>query len=199
MSEMFPKELLERMRVMIESGIMAKSDKYHKLHPGYPIEIKEGLSGHFNITATGKSDSSIWLEVFESGEWSTPKEYLNRCSDAGAYTKTAWEYIERFPDETVEELLIRFRIRESINPLIRASAPTMKQAQEVAELLHEWAIQRDRYTDEECFANDELNFMRKSRRKKVDQGKDPACFDGLCIERNLDKILNGVTTREINW
>lgn len=83
-------ELLERMREAVESGRLIRSDKYHKIDTNYPIEIVEMHDG-YSVRATGVSDSSIWLRVYETGLCDTPCSFLNACDAEGAYTKTAWE------------------------------------------------------------------------------------------------------------
>lgn len=188
-------KLLERMRKAVESGLMNKSDKCHKIDTGYPIEIVKLCNG-YGVRATGISDSSIWLRVYESGLGDTPRSFLNACDAAGAYTKTAWELLGRQSGITVAQMITHFNIRGSIRPLLRTNEISREDAEAMAALLREWAVVREQITDEECFVMNQLNFLRKSRRKKNNE-QEPGCFDGLCIDRQLANILPNV--RDAAW
>lgn len=93
-------------------------------------------------------------------------------------------------------MITHFNIRGSIRPLLRTNGISREDAEEMVTLLREWAVVREQLSDEECFAMDELNFLRKSRRKKNSE-QEPGCFDGLCIDRKLASIYPNV--RDAAW
>lgn len=188
--------LLERMRKAIEGNLLNKSDKYHKLDLGYPIVAVESPGG-YQVSATGISDSSIWLKVFESKAYSDVPSFLSACDVAGAYTATGWELLRKQPEVTVKQMIDHFKIKDYIRPLLRTPLIAERDAECIITLLSEWAAVREQFTDEECYAMDELAFMRKTRRKKSDGEKDPACFDGLCLDRKLAGIYPNV--RDAAW
>jgi len=190
-------KMLDRLKKAIESGMLHKSDKYHKVNLDYPITIDRYESGCI-VRATNISDSSIWLKVYETaGLNDDPRAFLNAVDAENASTKYAWKMLAEQPDATVNDMMVRFNIRASIHQVTKTPLLKEKDAQAVAELLAEWGAVRCLLDDQECYNNDSLTFMRETRRKKADESERPGCFDGLCIDRMLVNKLPNV--RDAAW
>lgn len=97
---------------------------------------------------------------------------------------------EKNPAITAKEILTKFGIFDRPTYWTYAKSDSIDDINCVKELLIEFASLRDSLN----LTDKKFNFMRVNKRTKLDDQTAviPRCFDGLCLESNIMKILQGV-------
>ncbi len=179
-------ELLERMKALIEKGIIKQTDKYFRLSFSIlPIVENSAYTEEFILTCLAWSDSAVYNDVYENGgKCLKTDEYLNRCDSLGAYTKVAWGVFYENKNITPSFLMEKFNIKEHIRPMIFATG-TKEDCEEALKVLVEWNKFYIKPLSE-LHADSRFNFIRISRRKG--EIESTRCMNGECI--------GGILTRE---
>lgn len=97
---------------------------------------------------------------------------------------------EKNPAITAKEILTKFGIFDRPTYWTYAKSYSIDDINCVKEILIEFASLRDSLN----LTDKKFNFMRVNKRTKLDDQTAviPRCFDGLCLESNIMKILQGV-------
>ncbi len=135
------------------------------------------------------SDSERLLSAFEKNPAITAKELLGVGIANGA-VKTIQRHIDENPQITTKEILTKFGIFDRPTYWTYAKSDSIDDINCVKELLIEFASLRDSLN----LTDKKFNFMRVNKRTKLEDQTAviPRCFDGLCLESNIMKILQGV-------
>ena len=97
---------------------------------------------------------------------------------------------EKNPAITAKEILTKFGIFDRPTYWTYAKSYSIDDINCVKEILIEFASLRDSLN----LTDKKFNFMRVNKRTKLEDQTAviPRCFDGLCLESNIMKILQGV-------
>lgn len=175
--------VLEQMRILIKTGILKQSDKYHRLREGFIPTIRSNdpnsiIQGEYRVDAYHWSDSAVFYDVYTNGgEAMTVFDFLNRCGELGAYTKTAWGCFAH--DQTImpQYLIEKYRIKEHVKPSFLASG-TYEECVRAIKTIVEWNRAHIGSIDE-MVEDKGLNFIILHRRKgEIESTK---CMNGDCI------------------
>ena len=176
-------EVLERMKILINAGILKQSDKYHRLREGFipTIQLNDPNSivqGEYRVDAFHWSDSAVFYDVYNNGGAElTVIDFLNRCGELGAYTKIAWGYFAHNQTIAPSSLLERYKIKEHVKTAFIASG-TYNECLDVIRAVVEWNRAHIGPL-EEMIGDKDLNFIRIHRRKgEIESTK---CMNGDCI------------------
>lgn len=185
-------EVLDKIKALLDEGIIKQTDKYFRFILGVRPEVKKAslpyAHNEYILLATYWSDSAVYLDVFNHGQNDmTTREFLNTCSELGAYTKMAWEYYGNNSSCTPEQIIEKYRIREHVKHVIVANG-SKEDCERAHDVLIEWNRNHIKSL-EELQKDKKYDFIRVTRKKgEITHTK---CMDGECI--------GGVLTREVAW
>lgn len=186
------KSILAQMKKYIDDGILIKSDFYYNICYWRPYEIKEKIleKGIYELKFASSSDSERIMTAYELNPNIEPLELIN-TGIAKRAQQSIRDYINTHSDCSTKQVLEHFRIFEYPHYYARAKSSNSKELEKVAELLIRFAKLRELLTLEET----RFSFMREKKRTKLEDQTTtiPRCFDGLCLEANMMKILSGVS------
>lgn len=185
------KEILTQMKKYIDDETLIKSDFYFNICYWRPYTIKECVleKGIYELKFASVSDSERLLTAYELRPIIQPLELLNTGIADGAKTMIK-RYIEDYPKTSTKQLLEHFRIFEYPHYYTRAKSSNKEELELVADLLIRFAKLRELLNLKET----RFSFMREKKRTKLEDQINtiPRCFDGLCLEANMMKILSNV-------
>lgn len=178
-------QILSELKELINAEKLKQTDKYFRLSLSYePIikqysEVSNIFPYHFHIHATHWSDSAIYLDVFNDGGAEMKSEdFLNRCDQLGAYTKTCWKLLYEDQSLTPEYFIDHFHIRDRIKPTYIGAADSIEECKHIIEVLIEWNRNHIKPI-EEMVEDKTYNFIRITRKKgEIESTK---CMNGECI------------------
>jgi len=179
--------VVTKIKELIENGILEKSDSHFRLafRYGYVIERAFGEDTPFVLKAGFRSDSELIRTAYEENKNIELKELLNLPLQLGAL-KNIKSYIEINPAAATMDFMKKCNILAYPHFRPIASSSSQKQLEELFELLVDF---RELVSKDIIDLDDsKYNFMTNFKRKK-DKENRPGCFDGLCIEKNIDKIF----------
>lgn len=179
-------ELLERMKALIEKGIIKQTDKYFRLSFSIlPIVENSAYTEEFILTCLAWSDSAVYNDVYENNNHSlSTEEYLNACDSLGAYTKRAWEIYFENNSIKPSDFMELFKIKEHLRPIGFANG-SKEDCEEALNILIDWNTHYIKPTSE-LQEDSQFNFIREHKRKG--EIESTRCMRGECI--------GGILTRE---
>ena len=182
-------ELLQGIKKFIDLGILFPSDYYYNIAYYRKEKIYQDNQGLYCLDFAISSDSERLLSAFEKNPAITSKELLGVGIANGA-VKTIQRHIDENPQITAKEILTKFGIFDRPIYWTYAKSDSIDDINCVKELLIEFASLRDSLN----LTDKKFNFMRVNKRTKLEDQTAviPRCFDGLCLESNIMKILQGV-------
>lgn len=182
-------ELLQGIKKFIDIGILFPSDYYYNIAYYRKEKIYQDNQGLYCLDFAISSDSERLLSAFEKNPAITSKELLGVGIANGA-VKTIQRHIDENPQITAKEILTKFGIFDRPTYWTYAKSDSIDDINCVKELLIEFASLRDSLN----LTDKKFNFMRVNKRTKLEDQTAviPRCFDGLCLESNIMKILQGV-------
>ncbi len=182
-------ELLQGIKKFIDLGILFPSDYYYNIAYYRKERIYQDNQGLYCLDFAISSDSERLLSAFEKNPAITAKELLGVGIANGA-VKTIQRHLDENPHITAKEILTKFGIFDRPTYWTYAKSDSIDDINCVKELLIEFASLRDSLN----LTDKKFNFMRVNKRTKLDDQTAviPRCFDGLCLESNIMKILQGV-------
>jgi hypothetical protein len=182
-------ELLQGIKKFIDLGILFPSDYYYNIAYYRKEKIYQDNQGLYCLDFAISSDSERLLSAFEKNPAITSKELLGVGIANGA-VKTIQRHIDENPQITAKEILTKFGIFDRPTYWTYAKSDSIDDINCVKELLIEFASLRDSLN----LTDKKFNFMRVNKRTKLEDQTTviPRCFDGLCLESNIMKILQGV-------
>jgi len=182
-------DLLQGIKKFIDLGILFPSDYYYNIAYYRKEKIYQDNQGLYCLDFAISSDSERLLSAFEKNPAITSKELLGVGIANGA-VKTIQRHIDENPQITAKEILTKFGIFERPTYWTYAKSDSIDDINCVKELLIEFASLRDSLN----LTDKKFNFMRVNKRTKLEDQTAviPRCFDGLCLESNIMKILQGV-------
>lgn len=182
-------ELLIKMKKFIDLGILFPSDYYYNIAYYRKERIYQDNQGVYCLDFAISSDSERLLSAFEKNPAITAKELLGVGIANGA-VKTIQRHLDENPHITAKEILTKFGIFDRPTYWTYAKSDSIDDINCVKELLIEFASLRDSLN----LTDKKFNFMRVNKRTKLEDQTAviPRCFDGLCLESNIMKILQGV-------
>lgn len=182
-------ELLQGIKKFIDLGILFPSDYYYNIAYYRKEKIYQDNQGLYCLDFAISSDSERLLSAFEKNPAITSKELLGVGIANGA-VKTIQRHIDENPQITAKEILTKFGIFDRPTYWTYAKSDSIDDINCVKELLIEFASLRDSLN----LTDKRFNFMRVNKRTKLEDQTAviPRCFDGLCLESNIMKILQGV-------
>ena len=182
-------ELLQGIKKFIDLGILFPSDYYYNIAYYRKEKIYQDNQGLYCLDFAISSDSERLLSAFEKNPAITSKELLGVGIANGA-VKTIQRHIDENPQITAKEILTKFGIFDRPTYWTYAKSDSIDDINCVKELLIEFASLRDSLN----LTDKKFNFMRVNKRTKLEDqiAVIPRCFDGLCLESNIMKILQGV-------
>ncbi len=182
-------ELLQGIKKFIDLGILFPSDYYYNIAYYRKEKIYQDNQGLYCLDFAISSDSERLLSAFEKNPAITSKELLGVGIANGA-VKTIQRHIDENPQITAKEILTKFGIFDRPTYWTYAKSDSIDDINCVKELLIEFASLRDSLN----LTDKKFNFMRVNKRTKLEDQTAviPRCFDGLCLESNIMKILQGV-------
>jgi len=182
-------ELLQGIKKFIDLGILFPSDYYYNIAYYRKERIYQDKQGMYCLDFAISSDSERLLSAFEKNPAITAKELLGVGIANGA-VKTIQRHIDENPQITAKEILTKFGIFDRPTYWTYAKSDSIDDINCVKELLIEFASLRDSLN----LTDKKFNFMRVNKRTKLEDQTAviPRCFDGLCLESNIIKILQGV-------
>jgi hypothetical protein len=188
-------ELLQGIKKFIDLGILFPSDYYYNIAYYRKEKIYQDNQGLYCLDFAISSDSERLLSAFEKNPAITSKELLGVGIANGA-VKTIQRYIDENPQITAKEILTKFGIFDRPTYWTYAKSDSIDDINCVKELLIEFASLRDSLN----LTDKKFNFMRVNKRTKLEDQTAviPRCFDGLCLESNIMKILQGVKNGKEN-
>jgi hypothetical protein len=177
------------MKKFIDLGILFPSDYYYNIAYYRKERIYQDNQGLYCLDFAISSDSERLLSAFEKNPAITAKELLGVGIANGA-VKTIQRHIDENPQITAKEILTKFGIFDRPTYWTYAKSDSIDDINCVKELLIEFSSLRDSLN----LADKKFNFMRVNKRTKLEDQTAviPRCFDGLCLESNIMKILQGV-------
>lgn len=179
--------VVTKIKEFIANGILEKSDSHFRLafRYGYAIERAFGEDTPFVLKAGFRSDSELIRTAYEENKNIELKELLNLPLQLGAL-KNIKSYIEDNPAAATIDFIKKCNILTYPHFRQIASSSSQKQLEELFELLADFRelVSKDIID----LSDSKYNFMTNFKRKK-DKENRPGCFDGLCIEKNIDKIF----------
>jgi hypothetical protein len=131
---------------------------------------------YYDLVAIINSDSYKIYQLFNQNKKEITKEDIYRLNVPTIVKENFWNYAER---ESLSDALEYFRIME------RPTYKTVARSTETEELYYMQKVIKSIILNRSDIDENSLNFIRARRTKKQ---KDPACFDGNCLEKN---IING--------
>lgn len=179
--------VVTKIKEFIDSGILEKSDSHFRLafRYGYVIESTFDENVLFVLKVGFRSDSELIRTAYEENKDIELKELLNLPLELGSL-KSIKSYIEDNPTAATIDFIKKCNILSYPHFRPIASSSSQKQLEELFELLADF---RELVSKDVIDLDDsKYNFMTNFKRKK-DKEKRPGCFDGLCIEKNIDKIF----------
>lgn len=179
--------VVAKIKEFINGGILEKSDSFFRLafRYGYVIERAFGEDTPFVLKAGFRSDSELIRTAYEENKSIELKELLNLPLELGTL-KNIKRHIEANPDAATIDFIKKCNILSYPHFRPIASSSSQKQLEELFELLIDF---RELVSKDIIDLDDsKYNFMTNFKIKK-DKEKRPGCFDGLCIEKNIDKIF----------
>ena len=181
--------LLQGIKKFIDLGILFPSDYYYNIAYYRKERIYQDNEGMYCLDFAISSDSERLLSAFEKNPAITAKELLGVGIANGA-VKTIQRHIDENPQITAKEILTKFGIFDRPTYWTYAKSDSIDDINCVKELLIEFASLRDSLN----LTDKKFNFMRVNKRTKLEDQTAviPRCFDGLCLESNIMKILQGV-------
>ena len=182
-------DLLQGIKKFIDLGILFPSDYYYNIAYYRKEKIYQDNQGLYCLDFAISSDSERLLSAFEKNPAITSKELLGVGIANGA-VKTIQRHIDENPQITAKEILTKFGIFDRPTYWTYAKSDSIDDINCVKELLIEFALLRDSLN----LTDKKFNFMRVNKRTKLEDQTAviPRCFDGLCLESNIMKILQGV-------
>ncbi len=188
-------ELLQGIKKFIDLGILFPSDYYYNIAYYRKEKIYQDNQGLYCLDFAISSDSERLLSAFEKNPAITSKELLGVGIANGA-VKTIQRHIDENPQITAKEILTKFGIFDRPTYWTYAKSDSIDDINCVKELLIEFASLRDSLN----LTDKKFNFMRVNKRTKLEDQTAviPRCFDGLCLESNIMKILQGVKNGKEN-
>lgn len=182
-------ELLQGIKKFIDLGILFPSDYYYNIAYYRKEKIYQDNQGLYCLDFAISSDSERLLSAFEKNPAITSKELLGVGIANGA-VKTIQRHIDENPQITAKEILTKFGIFDRPTYWTYAKSDSIDDINCVKELLIEFASLRNSLN----LTDKRFNFMRVNKRTKLEDQTAviPRCFDGLCLESNIMKILQGV-------
>jgi hypothetical protein len=179
--------VVTKIKEFIDNGILEKSDSYFRLafRYGYVIERAFGEDTPYVLKAGFRSDSELIRTAYEENKNIELKELLNLPLQLGAL-KNIKSHLDENPATSTIDFIKMFNILTYPHLRQIASSSSQKQLEELFELLAEFRelVSKDIID----LSDSKYNFMTNFKRKK-DKENRPGCFDGLCIEKNIDKIF----------
>lgn len=172
-------DLLANMQILIKSGVLVQSDKYlHLWLYRCPIVEKDIFENFYRVRAVTWSDSALFLQVYlQGGKEMSTEEFLNKCNELGAYTKTSWA--RYFDDKSItpSHLIELFKIKEHV-AMVELAKGTKEECELALHILIEW--NRNYITSlAEMQKDTNLDFMRIKRKKgEIESTK---CMNGECV------------------
>ena len=181
--------LLQGIKKFIDLGILFPSDYYYNIAYYRKEKIYQDNQGLYCLDFAISSDSERLLSAFEKNPAITSKELLGVGIANGA-VKTIQRHIDENLQITAKEILTKFGIFDRPTYWTYAKSDSIDDINCVKELLIEFASLRDSLN----LTDKKFNFMRVNKRTKLEDQTAviPRCFDGLCLESNIMKILQGV-------
>jgi hypothetical protein len=180
-------KVVTKIKEFIDNGILEKSDSHFRLafRYGYVIERAFGEDTPFVLKAGFRSDSELIRTAYEENKNIELKELLNLPLQLGAL-KNIKSHLDENPATSTIDFIKMFNILTYPHLRQIASSSSQKQLEELFELLADF---RELVSKDVIDLSDsKYNFMTNFKRKK-DKDNRPGCFDGLCIEKNIDKIF----------
>jgi hypothetical protein len=180
-------KVVTKIKEFIDNGILEKSDSHFRLafRYGYVIERAFGEDTPFVLKAGFRSDSELIRTAYEENKNIELKELLNLPLQLGAL-KNIKSHLDENPATSTIDFIKMFNILTYPHLRQIASSSSQKQLEELFELLAEF---RELVSKDVIDLSDsKYNFMTNFKRKR-DKDNRPGCFDGLCIEKNIDKIF----------
>ncbi|MDD2290657.1 MAG: hypothetical protein PHV52_00125 [Aliarcobacter sp.] len=177
--------VVTKISELIENSILEKSDSYFRLafRYGYVIERAFGEDTPYVLKAGFRSDSELIRTAYEENKNIELKELLNLPLELGSL-KNIKSYIENNPTAATIDFIKKCNILSYPHFRPIASSSSQKQLEELFKLLADF---RELVAKDVIDLSDsKYNFMTNFKRKKENR---PGCFDGLCIEKNIDKIF----------
>ncbi len=125
------------------------------------------------------------LSAYERNEDISIKEILQLPIEEGA-KKSIRKFSEENPNASTLDLFQKFNIFDYPHFMPIATSTSKEELKEVYELLKEF---RGFVLDGVVDLNDKMyNFMTNNKIKRKKEHR-PGCFDGLCLEKNIEKIF----------
>jgi hypothetical protein len=177
--------VVTQIKEFMDNGVLEKSDSYFRLafRYGYVIERAFGEDTPFVLKAGFRSDSELIRTAYEENKNIELKELLNLPLQLGALKNS---HLDENPATSTIDFIKMFNILTYPHLRQIASSSSQKQLEELFELLADF---RELVSKDVIDLSDsKYNFMTNFKRKK-DKENRPGCFDGLCIEKNIDKIF----------
>ncbi|MDO9304601.1 MAG: hypothetical protein Q7T77_04690 [Sulfuricurvum sp.] len=177
--------VLDKMKEMIQKGVLKQSDLYHRIFLSYQpiISINSNpdvrlIPGEYRVDFVHWSDSAVYLDIYNNGGKDLPTdEFLNLCDAAGAYTKRAWMSYADNPKITPTYLMEFFNIQSRVRPAYIGSG-TKQECENLINIIVEWNRNHIRSL-QDMTSDNTLNFIRIHRRKgEIETTK---CMNGDCI------------------
>lgn len=179
--------VVTKIKEFIENKILEKSDSHFRLafKYGYVIERTFGEDAPFVLKVGFRSDSELIRTAYEENKNIELKELLNLPLQLGAL-KNIKSHIDDNPAASAIDFVKKCNILSYPHFRQIATSSSQKQLEELFELLADFRelVSKDIID----LSDSKYNFMTNFKRKK-DKENRPGCFDGLCIEKNIDKIF----------
>ena len=180
-------EVLEKMKFYINSKIMNPSDFYYNIaHYREPKIVEK--NGLYELRFAISSDSERLLTAYERNSNIKPIELLGVGVAKGALNSIEG-YIQDCPNASTLDILNYYRIfNYPTYNFVQAQSDSLDEINDVKKLLIEWGKHREHISD---LSETKFSFMRLHKRSKLEDQTNviPQCFDGLCLEKNMMKIL----------
>ncbi|WP_187648665.1 hypothetical protein [Nitrosophilus labii] len=174
-------KLIEQLKNYIKEGVLIRSDDLYNISLDYPYKIEKTWGDEYGLYFVPDSDTvKIYQHLVERN--GTLKELLSLDLAQGALNNIR-QFIIDNPNATIEEFIKRFRINEPIKRYFRYAETKDK------ELLEKVALTIIEFKKMRSFIDtSHKKFNPLKNRRGRNEGK-PGCFDGLCIEKNIEKIF----------
>lgn len=182
--------LISKLKFFIEDSKLNKSDLFYKIayHRGYEIEKRDST---YVLKLFTSSDSEKILTVYEENNSLDPKQLLALNIADGA-KKTLERKFEENPNLSIDDVLQMFKIKEHVVSIPYAESHSENELIDIFNCLKTFQILKVNNMID--ISDKEFDFIRitkakRGERAKLQENSTPACFDGLCLEKNIKKIL----------